>query len=150
MFSLFKISFQTSFSDEELDELQRRRPLRFLGIKMDWCGLENISINENFFRNNLHRTGLRETFIDELKLGIDSTSQQLIVKRMLDRITLLFVDEALFPDWFSVFRNYLHPRPTRSNLCQGTCVFFSYPLPLGLCYICIHSIILPCWLCHRE
>ena len=97
----------------------RSLPIRFLGLKLENCGLECINTSQNFFRNSLYRTGLHESFIDELKLDINNTSQELIAKKLFDEITLLFVRKTLARDWFYVFRAYSHPPSLRRNLIQG-------------------------------
>lgn len=99
-------------------------PLRFLGLRLDACGLKHMNVPASDFRNNLYRTGLHEAFIDELKLDSNCISRQELVRKLLERITLLFVDDNLATDWFSVFQEHLHPPHVRNNLTQGR--FYRY------------------------
>ena len=104
---------------EEHHARRRTAQIRFLGLSLEKCGLDCMNISHNFFRNNLYRTGLHEAFIDELKLDAYNTSRQMIVKKFLDEITLLFVKKELPPNWFFVFRAYTHPPFVQENLIKG-------------------------------
>ena len=111
--------FQVSDNDSERAAYQRSKPIRFLGLRLDNCGLDCLNILHNYFRNNLHRMGLDEIFIDQLKLDTERTVIQSLVRELLNEITRLFVDGKLARKWFSVFEDYTHPESLKKNLING-------------------------------
>ena len=102
-----------SDNEGERDAFRRNKPLRFLGLNLEKCGLECLHALHNAFRNNLWRTGMDEAFIDGLKTGDGP------VRLVLDEISRLFVEDGLAQNWFSIFANYTHPESLKKNLING-------------------------------
>ena len=116
------VLFQVSDNDSERAAYQRSKPIRFLGLRLDNCGLDCLNILHNYFRNNLHRTGLDEIFIDQLKLDTERTVIQSLVRELLNEITRLFVDGKLARKWFSVFEDYTYPESLKKTLINGNSI----------------------------
>ena len=111
--------FQESDSYDKKDEAQLKEPIRFLGMSFPRCSLENISIHASNLRNQLYKTGLHDDFIEELKLDLEAKARSKVIKKVFERITHKFIKGELKADWFDVFGENLHPKPTRENLISS-------------------------------
>ena len=111
--------FQVSESDAERAARVRNKPVRFLGMQLENCGLECLHVHPSSFRNTLYKTGLDDEFIEQLKLDCEEHAQRVVVTQVLEEITRLFVKDDLIDNWFSVFETSAHPDSLRKNLTLG-------------------------------
>ena len=116
----------------ERESRERNKPVRFLGMKFEKCDLECLNAVHNSFRNNLYKTGMDEAFVDELKIWSEDGAKKKAVRKLLEEVTRLFVEDDLTENWFSVFEDSTHPISLRKNLTNGK-LFLS--LNIFLCYL---------------
>ncbi len=128
-YSVFNADLNLSIFQCEKEEFHkslsvRESPFRFLGLKLEHCGLENVKVTHNLFKNNLYKTGIHETYVEEIGLSDGKVPAGLITKELLARISYMFSDGKLERDWFGVFRENLWPDDARKNLIQGNFVIY--------------------------
>ena len=108
-----------SDSPVERESRERNKPVRFLGMKLEKCNLDCLNAVHTSIRNNLYKTGLDEAFVDELKIWSEDGVRKTAVRKLLEEITRLFVEEDLTDNWFSVFKDSVHPSSLQKNLTNG-------------------------------
>ena len=102
----------------ERESREMNEPVRFLGMKLEKCNLECLNPLYSL-RNNLCEVGLDEAFVDDLKAWSENGVKKTAVRRLLEEVTRLFVEEDLTENWFSVFEDSTHPMSLRKNLTNG-------------------------------